>query len=218
LRQSSSSSFPSENQSTDRQSFLITENSEHSDELSDDQSVDQSVKQPDEPSVEPTVEPSDEPLDESSVELPVGSSDEPLVESPDGPSVEPSDEPSVEPSDGLSVEQSFKSSTPSSSSAHSPASLTAVNQPRGQSFKPLRRSAPLTLVSQSMERLMGQLMRRSMDQSISGIHVRCGIGWIRGSLLNETGQWLLNNRANHLFKVVSVSDQKVLSTWGNLTE
>jgi hypothetical protein len=70
-----------------------------------------------------------------------------------------------------------------------------------------------------MGRAMSQLMRRSMNQSISGIHVRCGVGWIEESLLNETRLWLLNNRANHLFKVVSVSDQKVyhpeVVTWPN---
>jgi hypothetical protein len=62
-------------------------------------------------------------------------------------------------------------------------------------------------MGQPVRRLMGQLMRRSMNQPISDIHVRCGIGWIRGSLLNETKQWLLNNRANHLFKVASVCNQ-----------
>jgi hypothetical protein len=47
-----------------------------------------------------------------------------------------------------------------------------------------------------MSQLMSQLMRRSMNQSISDIHVRCGIEWIRRSLLNGTRQWLLNNRAD----------------------
>jgi hypothetical protein len=28
------------------------------------------------------------------------------------------------------------------------------------------------------------------------IHVRCGIEWIKGLLLNDTRQWLLNNRAD----------------------
>ncbi len=153
--------------------------------------------QQDKPSVEPadglTVELPDEPLDESSVESPVESSDGPLDgpldeppdESPDGsldePPVGSSVKPLVESSDEPSVNQPFKSPRPS-------APLTPVNQSRERSIK-----QPM---GQPMRQLMSQLMRRSMNQPISDIHVRCGIGWIRGSLLNGTRQWLLNNRAD----------------------
>jgi hypothetical protein len=98
------------------------------------------------------------------------------LEHPDGP---PDGLPDGLPGGPL-IEQSFKPSTSPLPPAHPSAPPTPVNQPRGQQFKPPRPSAPLTPVSQPMgqpmRRLMGQLMRRSMNQPISGIHVRCGIG------------------------------------------
>jgi hypothetical protein len=57
--------------------------------------------------------------------------------------------------------------------------------------RPMRRPT-----GQPMRQLMSQLIRRSMNQPISDIHVRCGIEWIESTLLNGTGQWLLNNRAD----------------------
>jgi hypothetical protein len=73
-----------------------------------------------------------------------------------------------------------------------------------------------------MSQPVGQSMRQRMKQLIrlakfirTSIHVRCDIEWIRESLLNDTRQWVLNNRADETilpsFKVISVSDQKVLS-------
>jgi hypothetical protein len=135
----------------------------------------------------------------------VGPSDGPLVGQP------PLKPPSPE-NQGRPVERSDE---PSISSPRPIASLISFTQPGRQ---PTGQS-----MGQSVRRLMSQLVRRSMNQSISDIHVRCGIEWIKRPLLNETEQWLLNNRANHLFKVASVSDQKVLPTSlsrlvGNLTE
>jgi hypothetical protein len=46
-----------------------------------------------------------------------------------------------------------------------------------------------------MGQLKGQLIRLAKFIK-TAIHVRCGIGWIRESLLNDTRQWLLNNRAD----------------------
>jgi hypothetical protein len=169
--------------------------------------------QPDEPPVEPPDEPSVEPSDGPPVRLSDGPPVRPSVEPSDEPSDEPTvkppdespdeslDEPLVESSDELSVELSFKSST---SPPRSSAPLTPANQPRDQQFKPPRSSAPLTPVSQ----LMSQLIRLAKFTQ-TAIHRRCGIEWIESTLLNETEQWLLSNRTNHLFKVVSVSDQKV---------
>jgi hypothetical protein len=184
LRQSTLWSPSSENQSTDRQSFLITENSKHV-------LITKNLEHPDESSVESSDESLDEPSDKSSFE--------------------PSVKPLVESSDGLSVNQSFKSPRPS-------APLISVNQSRGRSIKqPMGRSMRRS-TSKPMGQLMSQLMRRSMNQPISDIHVRCGIEWMKSTLLNETRQWLLNNRANHLFKVVSVSNQRFYQsevTWPN---
>jgi hypothetical protein len=50
-----------------------------------------------------------------------------------------------------------------------------------------------------MSHLMRQLMKYAKFIQTT-IHRRCGIEWIESTLLNETEQWLLNNRANHLFK------------------
>jgi hypothetical protein len=119
------------------------------------------------------------------------------------PPVGPPDEALVEPSDGLSVEQSFKPSTSSPLPAHSSAPPTSINQSGGQPFKPFRPSAPLTSVSWPMSQSVGQSMRQRMRQLIrlakftrTPIHVRCDIEWIRKSLLNDTRQWLLNNRTD----------------------
>ncbi len=199
----SQSSSSSENQSTDRHSFLITENLKHFDELLDELSNESLNESSDELSDES----SDESLDEFSVESSVKLS----VKSSVKLSVESSVKLLVESSDGLSVEQSFKSSISSFSSAHSSVSLISVNQLRGQSFKSLRSFAPLISGSQSMNRAMSQLMKRLMSHLMrqlmkyakfiqTTIHRRCGIEWIESTLLNETEQWLLNNRANHLFK------------------
>jgi hypothetical protein len=188
----------SENQSISRQSIFIIENSEqpptidHSEhapitENSEHAPTTENLKHPDGP---PDESP-DGSLDGPPVRPPDGPSVEPSIKPPVGPPVGPPDEPLVEPSDGPSVEQSFKPPTPSPLPAHPSAPPTPINQPGGQPFKPPRPSAPLTPASQPMRRpmgqpmrpsvgqsmgqLMGQLMRRSMNQPISGIHVRCGI-------------------------------------------
>ncbi len=129
----------SENQSTDRQSSLITENLKHSNESSvesSDKSLDESL---DEFSIKLSVESSVKSSVESSVKFSVKSSNDFAVES--------SDELLIESSDELSVEQSFKSSI---SSPCSFAPLTSVNQSDGQLFKSLRPFATLITVSQSM--------------------------------------------------------------------
>jgi hypothetical protein len=111
-----------------------------------------------------------------------------------------------------SVERSNESSI---SSLRSFASLISFTQSDRQSTE--------QSMSQSMRRLMNQSMRRSTSQSMKQlirsaiiefdrklivlimlytneiIHKRCDIKWIRESLLNETKQWLLNNRINHFF-------------------
>jgi hypothetical protein len=46
-----------------------------------------------------------------------------------------------------------------------------------------------------MNQLMRQLIRLAKFIKTAN-HVRCGIEWIRRSLLNETRQWLLNNRTD----------------------
>jgi hypothetical protein len=57
-----------------------------------------------------------------------------------------------------------------------------------------------------MSRAMSQLIRRSMNQSISAIFVRCGIEWMRGLLK------IRNRNGFIIFKVTAVCEQKVLST------
>jgi hypothetical protein len=166
LRQSNPSSPPSENQSTGRQSPPITANLEH----------------PDGPSVESPDGPLDGPLDEPPV----------------GPPVEPPDEPLVEPSDGSSVEQSSKPPTPPPPSPRPTAPPTPVNQlggqPRRQLMRQLMRRA--TIESGRKFTALNKLYTNKAKFINTAIHVRCGIGWIESTLLNETGQWLLNNRAD----------------------
>jgi hypothetical protein len=206
----------------------------------DGPSVEPSVKPPVESSVKSLVgQPSFKPPSPENQGRPVEPSVKPLVGQPSfkppspenqGRPVEPSVKPLVgQPSfkppspenQGRPVERSDGSST---LSAHPSAPPASANQLGDQSFKPPRPSAPLTSVSQPMGSSVGQSMGQLKGQltrlakfTKTAIHVRCGIGWIRGSLLNGTGQWLLNNRADGTvlspFKVVSVSDQKVLPTW-----
>jgi hypothetical protein len=68
------------------------------------------------------------------------------------------------------------------------------------------------LMSQPIRRSMGQLLRQLIRPATIGpgrklaaliklytneaIHVRCDIEWIGSTLLNETEQWLLNNRTD----------------------
>ncbi len=136
-----------------------------SDGQSDGQSENQSVERQSSPIIEnpehpPTIGNSEHVPTTENSKHPDGPPDEPSGGPPDGPQVEPSDGPLVGSSDGSSVEQSFKPSTPSSSLPRPSAPLISVSQSMGQ----------------SMRQLMCSLMRRSMNQPISGIHVRCGIG------------------------------------------
>jgi hypothetical protein len=180
-------------------------------EQSDDQSDEQSLRQ----SISSSSSSENQSTDRKSILIIKNSEHSPIIGNSEHVLItenskhlnEPSDEFAVESSDESLVEKSLISS-PSSSRPIAPS--ISVNQSGGQSRRQLMR--------QSISRTMSQLIRRSMNQSISDMYVRCDIKWIRRSLLNETRQWLLNNRANHFFKVISVSDKKVLSIWDNLIE
>ncbi len=150
----------SENQSVGRQSSLIIENPEHSSIIGNSEHVPttENSEHPDGPSDRPSVRPLDEPA--------IGSSYGPLVgqSSFKPPSSENQGRP-VERSDGPSI----SSSRPSASLI---SFIQSGRQPTGQSTG----QSTGQPTGQSMRRLMGQLIRRSMNQPISDIHVRCGIG------------------------------------------
>jgi hypothetical protein len=182
-----SQSSSSENQSTDRQSFSITENLKHFDEPRDELSNESLVESSNELSIESSVKFSVESSVKSSVESSLKSS----VESPDETSVRPLDEPAIELSDESLVDQSsFKPPTSknqrrsversdesSISSSHSSALPTSVNQSGGQSrrqlMKQLIRRAIIGLDRKFAH--LDKLYTNETQFTNAAIHVRCGI-------------------------------------------